>query len=50
MTDPQTRLFSWCATHGRPDQYHNLCRRTFTSEVGVTWTCNCPNHTDEDTE
>lgn len=50
MTDTPSKVFSWCQTHGRPDQFHNLCRRTITSAVGVTWTCSCPEHeNDEET-
>ena len=49
MTTP-SKVFGWCLTHGQPDQFHNLCRGSFTSTSGVLWTCSCPNHTQNDEE
>jgi hypothetical protein len=33
-----------CKTHGRPDQYHNLCPGEYVSPYGVRRVCSCPNH------
>lgn len=37
-------VFGWCASHGRPDQWHHLCEGQYVSAVGVTIRCGCPNH------
>lgn len=49
MIDAQTRLFGWCQTHGKPDQFHALCRREIKSAAGVTHVCSCPKHDEEET-
>jgi hypothetical protein len=45
-------LFSWCqsAPGARDDQHHALCARTYKTQVGVTVTCSCPAHEDDNTE
>ena len=45
-----TRVFGWCqsAPGTKPDTHHNLCRKSFTSSVGVVWTCSCEAHNDEE--
>jgi hypothetical protein len=43
-------LFSWCqsAPGARDDQHHQLCRREYVTQVGVTVTCSCPAHNDDE--
>lgn len=43
-------VFSWCqaAPGARPDQHHHLCHKTYTTQVGVTFTCSCPGHANDD--
>lgn len=47
MTD---RLFGWCSAAAgcKPDQHHNLCRREYRTQVGVTMRCSCPNHANDE--
>lgn len=49
-TDPVLSLFGWCMTHGRPDQYHSLCRITYRSAVGVEHACSCSEHANDKPE
>lgn len=45
--DPVRTTFDWCA---RGDQFHQLCRRTFTSPFGVAHECDCPEHNNDPKE
>jgi hypothetical protein len=44
-------LMGWCQTHGKPDHYHALCRREYTTGFGVLTRCSCLEHAnDKDTQ
>jgi hypothetical protein len=47
-----TGLMGWCqsAPGAKPDQHHHLCRRQYKTQVGVTVTCTCPAHANDDNE
>jgi hypothetical protein len=46
MSDPVPYLDGHCQSHGKPDQYHALCRGGYRSQFGVEFVCVCPAHTD----
>lgn len=35
-------MTGWCATKGRPDQFHDECQRRL--DAGLLAACDCPNH------
>jgi hypothetical protein len=42
-----TTLMGWCQSHGKPDQYHSLCRREYVTALGVLTRCGCPEHAND---